>query len=552
MPSKCHGSAICDTRDRVLQSKANASKTVIVLPSKEKASESVTALSASQSVSHAAIGDTSDTDVLPSNANASDSVSSAATPNAEDVAATTPDMPRAWSDTSMEGDPEDYVRELVFSIAEHLRARLSQEPNKDGKFVLEGSLNEQRPIDVANAGQNTSLKSYKEPWKGVNCIVSLEANGLYEAAGNAFWLNPARRPDWDGHEIPGSEISWAQIAAGRSAWSEETLLSSADTDDLRHYVVHGVFPTAIPSAGTGASAIAEWFEDLPCFSGRAVLLGWYSTMDDQLRTDNMPTIMKLYEAMLSMPIRMRVGPTMKQIVLDTISYAEDIFAAQGTTADSCLDFVSKVRVVVDVQGKTQRQLVEDLKLASIVYHGKPIGDQGVRCIQTVEPYAANGAVRAAARNLEPETKKLNEQTLMLKLCAACNKQYGKATTAAIDACVKVLVTLRFALKYKCNIRIENDTHLTEEYLTGKSIKKGQGLSMLLSTKITPLGSSMHWSVRTMMLGRTKCETTFFSEALVHCKYGVCVCEQQRRGHWRNGPRGARNGPHGGISARRRR
>ena len=104
------------------------------------------------------------------------------------------------------------------------------------------------------------------------------------------------------------------------------MLNPADTDDLPHYVVHSVCATAIPSAGTGASAIAEWFEDLPCFSGRAVLLGWYSIMDDQLRTDNMPTILKLYESALSMPIRMRAGPTMKQIVLDTISYAEDIWS----------------------------------------------------------------------------------------------------------------------------------------------------------------------------------------------------------------------------------
>ena len=194
-------------------------------------------------------------------------------------------------------------------------------------------------------------------------------------------------------------------------------------------------------------------------------------MDDQLRTDNMPTILKLYESALSLPIRMRVGPTMKQIVLDTITYAEDIWSASGTTADTCLDFITKVRVIVDPHDKPQRQLETELKLANILYHGKAIGDQGVRCIQTVEPYAANGAVRAAARNLEPETKKLNEQTLMLKLCAACNKQYGKATTAAIDACVKVLVTLRFALKYKCNNRIQNDTQLTEEHLTGKTLKK---------------------------------------------------------------------------------
>ena len=38
--------------------------------------------------------------------------------------------------------------------------------------------------------------------------------------------------------------------------------------------------------------------------------------------------------------------------------------------------------------------------------------KGVKCIQTVEPYAAIGAVKAATRSLEQEAKKLNEQTLM--------------------------------------------------------------------------------------------------------------------------------------------
>ena len=91
----------------------------------------------------------------------------------------------------------------------------------------------------------------------------------------------------------------------------------------------------------------------------------------------------------------------------------------------------------------------------------------MRCIQTVEPYAVSGAVRGAARALEQVTKKLNEQTTMYKLCAACNKQYGKASQAAIDACTKVLITLRIALKYK---DIEKEYHITEEFLTGKSMK----------------------------------------------------------------------------------
>ena len=171
--------------------------------------------------------------------------------------------------------------------------------------------------------------------------------------------------------------------------------------------------------------------------------------------------------MLSMPIRMRVAPTLKHVIMDTITYSEDTFAAQEATADSCLDFVNKVRHLVNTKGLTQRQLIDELKKSNISFRGKAVGDQGVRCIQTVEPYAVSGAVRGAARALEQVTKKLNEQTTMYKLCAACNKQYGKASQAAIDACTKVLITLRIALKYK---DIETEYHITEEFLSGKSMK----------------------------------------------------------------------------------
>ena len=170
----------------------------------------------------------------------------------------------------------------------------------------------QTPIGITEDG-------FKEAWRDDNCSISLAASGVYEAAGNAFWLNLARRPVWDGREIPDSGLSWANLVAGRSAWSEKKLARSSEVSRRRHYIVQGAFPTAIVSVG-------QSFQDLPCFSGRALLLGWYSTMDDQLRTDNMPTILKLYESALSLPIRMRVGPTMKQLVLDTISYAEDIWS----------------------------------------------------------------------------------------------------------------------------------------------------------------------------------------------------------------------------------
>ena len=355
---------------------------------------------------------------------------------------TRPDRPRAWRNRYLKdsGGVEEYVAKMVVCVSIRLQNHLR----------LERPLYAQTPIGITENG-------FKEAWRDDNCSISLKASGVYEAPGNAFWPNPACRLVWDGREIPDSGLSWANLVAGRSAWSEKKLARSSEVSRRRHYIVQGAFPTAIVSVG-------QSFQDLPCFSGRALLLGWWSTMDDMLRANNLPMILKLYNVALSMPIRMRVGPTFKQIVMDTITHSEEIFANGEAIEDSCFDFIDKSRHLIDLRDKPQRHLIQEFDNLKITFHGKAIKDQMVRCIHTVEPYAANGAIRDAARALGRVTKKFNDHTIVRKLCLACNKFYGKASQAAFDFCTKVLVTLRIALTYR---DIRKERHLTGEFLNGK-------------------------------------------------------------------------------------
>ena len=143
-----------------------------------------------------------------------------------------------------------------------------------------------------------------------------------------------------------------------------------------------------------------------------------------------------------------MNPTLAQIAYDTITHSEDIFATKGATVDSCIDFHAKVRHIINLQAHSQRTLVTEFKNANIFYHGKPIRASMVRCLLVVEPYAANVKIRNALIALEPWTKKMNEPTMIKRLCAACNKQYGKASQAAIGACTKLLINLRIALTYQ--------------------------------------------------------------------------------------------------------
>ena len=83
-------------------------------------------------------------------------------------------------------------------------------------------------FDVAMANRNIDLESYKEALKKhkVNCLRRLAASGVYEAAGNAFWLKLASLLAWEGGGVVlGSENSRTQLGVGR----EEKFKRSADT-----------------------------------------------------------------------------------------------------------------------------------------------------------------------------------------------------------------------------------------------------------------------------------------------------------------------------------
>ena len=108
--------------------------------------------------------------------------------------------------------------------------------------------------------------------------------------------------------------------------------------------------------------------------------------------------MKLWEAMLSMPVRMRKNATFKQVIQDILTSDEDQFAAKEATAASSLDFVDKVRHIIspDAELSSVKAWIQRFKEENITFHGVPIGDQGVRTFQAAAPYADRPEATAAA------------------------------------------------------------------------------------------------------------------------------------------------------------
>ena len=71
-----------------------------------------------------------------------------------------------------------------------------------------------------------------------------------------------------------------------------------------------------------------------------------------------------------------------------------------------MDFVLKMRVFLKrevgeavIGAISVRKLEDVFKKWGVVFHGKPVRTKGVRCFLLVEKYAANEAVREAAKAL---------------------------------------------------------------------------------------------------------------------------------------------------------
>jgi len=237
------------------------------------------------------------------------------------------------------------------------------------------------------------------------------------------------------------------------------------------YIINGALPTAIATDGL-INASDGVFVQLPCFASRGVLAGFYSVMDDALRASDYFKVRRLYEAALSMPMRVRLGPSLQQITVDSLSYSEELYATNCVTSDSFFDFVVKVESLLgsaagEMNSKQLQQRCRDL---AISFHGQAIGDNAARAIQAVLPFIISnlptGGLPDVMKKLQDVTKVLNEQSKLSGVFNAASKAFGKGSPAAMSAVCDTLNIIRLLALYQ-EISVDS---FTKEYLLGSKKK----------------------------------------------------------------------------------
>ena len=221
---------------------------------------------------------------------------------------------------------KNWMPKLFRSVVSRLSVLLYDTP----EIALRAPLYKQKCPDIrAAAGARDLPTSFKEPWSMANCPNSLTSTGLYEAAGPIWQFDPCCE-EWDGQELLQGDASWVQWKACLGHWSEVNFVNSSPVPEQRRFVFPGYIPTAVRSVDVvNATGVKNgFFQDLPVCGGHIMLFSLYGALDDALaaaagasgeeaRKQAVARVLRLYEASLSVTIRMRVAPSASQIVLDS-------------------------------------------------------------------------------------------------------------------------------------------------------------------------------------------------------------------------------------------
>jgi hypothetical protein len=390
---------------------------------------------------------------------------------------------QSWSELiALRGAPpctaDEYLCSMAPSVCKRLVAFLSQ-GQEAGGILLQGALEDQQPLQIDSKNNHGDLQSFKEHWRWSQCQHSLGEHGLYEAPGNGFWLN-VDRPLWKEELLPATGLTFKNIDGGRMMWSDAKFERSGDRDTNRHYFLSVAIPTAVVNASdvddAAAAAAGEekkGLRKLPCLASRACLAGWYSQMDDALRANNKLKIKKLFQAMLSLPMRLRVAPDETQIALDSITYSEDLHVAKSASSDAFFDFAEKScpllkKTIADNPNHEALAVAKEGQKLGITYHGAPLERNMARALLEVAPYVGNGDVRSALKELENISSVLSDQSKCAGLFGMVTKHYGKSSIAAVGAVVEAVSAIRISILYQ---DIPSERAMTKDFLFGGSKTK---------------------------------------------------------------------------------
>ena len=200
---------------------------------------------------------------------------------------------------------------IIPYVRGQLRNVLRTRPELNGQFS-DCPLHIHMLLESKDQGQTKSneLSSYKPAWQPKQAKMSLEVNGMYEAAGNLTWCDPLPPISGNDQYIAGDPPTWAEIkqAADDLFGEHQVKMSFAASQGKAERII---FPTMLPvhvdSMAQATNASCNFNETLKTVSGHVYVAAWYVAVYDALNAGRWKHRAMLWQAALTVTLHCRVG-----------------------------------------------------------------------------------------------------------------------------------------------------------------------------------------------------------------------------------------------------
>jgi hypothetical protein len=338
-----------------------------------------------------------------------------------------PPLPQKPSDKDIVCGNAPALCDWVTAAHKSVYYRLSVQLFQDSGVALRQPLCTQRTPPFS-PGTNVP-STFKEPWNMTNCLQSLRQNGLYDGTMTIWQFLPTVKV-WNDIDLTIEAVSWQQLDACMGLWSKAALTNSSEIEENQRLI----FPGFLPTCTLNLTAIEEmtkssvsFFRDLPACGGHAVLWSLIVAMHDALASGDGERVMRLYEASVTVTVRMRLNPSKMQVQLDQMSFV-DVLRIQGAAsgATSFYEFGVSVLRLPEITGQESGpELVKKLDELGVLFKGKKVDRNLAYSILSLVGMASTGRGQAAVRFLErispsvlaDPTKVLRMNQVIKKSCA---------------------------------------------------------------------------------------------------------------------------------------
>ena len=338
------------------------------------------------------------------------------------------------------GGHEQYLAEWINEVKRAVDAELLEfltRRKAQVSFPIPSNVLNFEPLAITAAASGAMLSSFREVMHLSNLLLSLDKTAQYEAAGTIWMLDPVGDPVC-------ANISISQLESARYLWSEEAFRSSSTQPMARRYSFDVPLPAKVVDAKVAQRKYKEkevvvFAQAVPLLAGRAVVAAWYGSMSEALEGAasgaGEERVFKLFEAALSVPIRLRLNPDEDSCRMLALNFSENVFAVSGASgADSFWKFMQKVGGLGVFKKATNLSIPKAqaaLKQAGLSFKGKGLTDQLVKAMKALAPFVGDADCCAAFSMLECICPEMREPTLLMRMAQLSSARVGSVATDSL-------------------------------------------------------------------------------------------------------------------------